>query len=46
MTKGLTQLEATIQAQQTKLALLKARKRKMEALHKARATGLERWQDT
>ena len=31
-------LEATIQAQQTKLAQLKARKLKMEALHKAKAT--------
>lgn len=46
MTKALTKLEATIQAQQTKLAQLKARKQKMEALHKAKATGLERRQDT
>ena len=46
MTKALTKLEATILAQQTKLAQLKARKQKMEALHKAKATGLERRQDT
>ena len=46
MTKALTKLEATIQAQQTKLAQLKARKQKMEALHKAKASGLERRQDT
>jgi len=46
MTKALTKLEATIAAQQTKLAQLKARKQKMDALHKAKATGLERKQGT
>lgn len=46
MTKALTKLEATIAAQQTKLDQLKARKQKMDALHKAKATGLERKQDT
>lgn len=46
MTKALTKLEATIAAQQIKLAQLKARKQKMDVLHKAKATGLERKQDT
>ena len=46
MTKALTKLEATIEAQQKKLAQLKAKKQKMEALQKAKATGLERRQDT
>ena len=46
MTKALTKLEATIEAQQKKLAQLKARKQKMDALHKARLTGLARRQDT
>ena len=46
MTKALTKLEATIAAQQTKLDQLKARKQKMDALHKAKATSLERRQDT
>lgn len=46
MTKALTKLEATIEAQQKKLAQLKAQKQKMEALHKAKLTGLARRQDT
>ncbi len=46
MTKALTKLEATIEAQQNKLAQLKAKKQKMEALHKARESGLARRQDT
>ena len=46
MTKALTKLEATIEAQQKKLAQLKARKQKMDALHKAKLTGLARRQDT
>lgn len=46
MTKALTKLEATIEAQQKKLAQLKAKKQKMDALHKARLTGLARRQDT
>lgn len=46
MTKALTKLEATIEAQHKKLAQLKAKKQKMEALQKAKATGLERRQDT
>ena len=46
MTKALTKLEATIEAQQKKLAQLKAQKQKIEALHKARLTGLARKQDT
>ena len=46
MTKALTKLEATIEAQQKKLAQLKAQKQKMEALHKAKLTGLARKQDT
>ena len=40
MTKALTKLEATIEAQHKKLAQLKAKKQKMEALQKAKATGL------
>lgn len=46
MTKALTKLEATIEAQQKKLAQLKARKQKMDALHKARLSGQARRQDT
>ena len=46
MTKALTKLEATIEAQQKKLAQLKAQKQKMEALQKAKLTGLARKQDT
>ena len=46
MTKALTKLEATIEAQQKKLAQLKAKKQKMDALQKARLTGLARRQDT
>ena len=46
MTKALTKLEATIEAQQKKLAQLRARKQKMEALHKSKLTGLARRQDT
>lgn len=46
MTKALTKLEATIEAQQKKLAQLRARKQKMEALQKSKLTGLARRQDT
>ena len=46
MTKALTKLEAAIDAQQKKLAQLKAKKQKMDALQKARITGLARRQDT
>ncbi len=46
MTKALTKLEATIEAQQKKLAQLKAQKQKIEALQKAKLTGLARRQDT
>ena len=46
MTKALTKLEATIEAQQKKLAQLKAKKQKMDALHKSRLSGLARRQDT
>ena len=46
MTKAFTKLEATIEAQQKKLVQLKAKKQKMEALHKARESGLARRQDT
>ena len=46
MTKALTKLEATIEVQQKKLAQLRARKQKMEALQKSKLTGLARRQDT
>ena len=46
MTKALTKLETAIDAQQKKLAQLKAKKQKMDALQKARITGLARRQDT
>ena len=46
MTKALTKLEAAIEAQQQKLAQLKAKKQKMDALQKTRVTGLARRQDT
>ena len=46
MTKALTKLEAAIDTQQKKLAQLKAKKQKMDALQKARVTGLARRQDT
>lgn len=46
MTKALSKLEASIEAQQKKLAQLKAQKQKMEALQKAKLSGLARRQDT
>ena len=46
MSQTLSKLEATIEAQQKKLAQLKAQKQKMEALQKAKLTGLARKQDT
>ena len=46
MSQALTKLDASIEAQQAKLAQLKARKQKLEALAKTKLQGLARKQDT
>ena len=46
MSQALAKLQASIEAQQKKLAQLKAHKQKIEARQKARLQGLARQQDT
>ena len=46
MSQALTKLEASIEAQQKKLAQLKAHKQKIEARLRAKEQGLARKQDT
>ncbi|NUZ09065.1 mobilization protein [Piscinibacter koreensis] len=46
MSQALTKLEASIEAQQKKLAQLKAQKQRIEARQRAKEQGLARKQDT